>query len=59
MLTDAGFGLKLAGRLYDTPLSLRLDVPVYMSRPDLAPGRPLPSNSVAPRLVISTTDFWA
>lgn len=57
-VADVGIGLKLTGRLYDAPILLRLDAPFYLSRADRAIDATGAGKSVAPRLVISTTDIW-
>jgi hypothetical protein len=55
-LIDAGFGVKVRGRFFDQPVNLRLDFPIYVSRPALAiNGR---SDNVAPRWVITFNDIW-
>jgi hypothetical protein len=55
---DVGVGVKLRGRLYDAAMTLRLDFPVYTSRPELALNGGLTGSALAPRLVITTTDIW-
>ena len=37
---DAGLGLSLRGMLYDTPLRVRLDLPLYVSEPSIAVVKP-------------------
>jgi hypothetical protein len=55
-MIDAGPGVKVKGRFFDQPVDVRLDFPIYVSRPELAiNGR---NDKVAPRWVITFNDIW-
>jgi hypothetical protein len=59
LLSDAGAGLVLDGRLYDRDVHLRLDAPIFVNRVSLAGGRGLGGNgSLAPRWTITVGDLW-
>jgi hypothetical protein len=59
VLTDAGAGLILGGRLYDRDVHLRLDAPVIVNQSGLAGGGGLGGHgSVAPRWVITVGELW-
>jgi hypothetical protein len=59
ILSDAGLGLSLRGRFYDRDFVIRVDSPVFVSRPLLAidQGR-AGSGQIAPRWVVSFKDLW-
>ncbi|MEX2179966.1 MAG: M1 family metallopeptidase [Gemmatimonadaceae bacterium] len=58
-LMDAGIGLGVRGRIFDRPLTLRIDSPFYVSRPVLAIDRGRQGRGeIAPRWAISLTDLW-
>jgi hypothetical protein len=56
-LGDAGAGLALRGRLFDRPVSVRLDVPLYVSHPALAVGGRAAHERVRARWVIGAGEF--
>ena len=55
-LVDAGPGVRMQGRLYDRPITLRLDFPIYVGRPALAIDGT--AERFAPRWVVSFSDIW-
>lgn len=58
-LGDAGFGLAVRGRIYDRPINVRLDFPVWMSEPALAlDGGRAGTGAFAPRWNITFSDIW-
>jgi hypothetical protein len=59
LLSDAGVGLSVRGRLYDRRITIRLDSPFFVNRPLLAidRGRAGPEQ-LAPRWAISFSDIW-
>jgi hypothetical protein len=58
-LGDAGFGIAVRGNLYDRPVNLRIDFPIWASDPALTidQGR-AGQGSLAPRWTIAFTDVW-
>jgi hypothetical protein len=59
LLTDAGAGLILRGRIYDRNFYARLDAPLIVNHTSLAGGQGLGgSGSFAPRWTISVGDLW-
>ena len=56
-LGDAGVGLALRGAVFDRDVRARVDVPVYVSRPELAVGR-VAGGRVDLRLTFSFSDLW-
>ncbi|MBI3792597.1 MAG: M1 family metallopeptidase [Gemmatimonadetes bacterium] len=57
-LADAGVGLVARGAIYDRPVQLRADVPLYVSRPALAVGTSGGTNQIAFRFTFSFSDLW-
>jgi hypothetical protein len=60
-LADAGLGLALRGRIFDRPVSWRVDLPLYVSEPLLSVGergRGEPSERIAVRWSFSAGDLW-
>jgi hypothetical protein len=55
---DAGASAILRGALYDRSYVLRLDVPFFMNRPTLAPGRESGSEQVKFRWTFTVGDLW-
>jgi len=59
VLYDAGPGITIRGKLYDWPINLRFDFPVYVSTPLLAiDGGRAGKGSFAPRWSIAFSDIW-
>ncbi|HET7631201.1 MAG TPA: M1 family metallopeptidase [Gemmatimonadaceae bacterium] len=60
LLADAGAGISLRGRLYDRPVTLRLDAPLLVQQPALAGGRGLTTSNatLAARWTFSIGDLW-
>jgi hypothetical protein len=59
LLADAGVGLSVRGALFDLPIVIRVDAPVYVNEPRLAIDRGRAgSGAIAPRWAISFTDLW-
>jgi regulator of RNase E activity RraA len=59
LLTDAGAGLVVRGRIYDRDVHVRLDAPVFVNATALAGGKGLGGNgSFAPRWTITVGDLW-
>ena len=54
-IADAGVGASLRGRLFDRPVRVRVDLPVFASHPGLTFDG---GGSVAPRYVITFEDWW-
>ncbi|HJQ20441.1 MAG TPA: M1 family metallopeptidase [Gemmatimonadaceae bacterium] len=58
-LSDAGVGVSVSGRLFDRPLFIRLDSPLYVSEPALAIDRGhAGAGRVAPRWALTFNDLW-
>jgi Peptidase family M1 domain len=59
-LGDAGVGVSLRGRLYDRPVTMRVDLPLLVQQPGLAGGRGLTTSTatIAARWVFSFNDLW-
>jgi Peptidase family M1 domain len=57
-LGDAGVGLSVKGMFFDQPLTLRIDSPFYVTRPDLAIDREHNADRLAPRVVVTFSDIW-
>jgi hypothetical protein len=57
-LGDAGVGLAVRGMLFDRPIALRFDVPLYLSREDLAIDGQKDEKNVGFRWTFSFTDLW-
>ena len=58
-LFDAGVGISARGKLYDRPLVVRLDAPLFVNQQSLSPWTGLGgTGSFAPRWTLSFTDFW-
>jgi hypothetical protein len=55
---DAGVSAILRGALYDKPYALRIDLPVWMNRPTLAPGNQSSTEAVKLRWTFSVGDIW-
>src|SRR5690606_30969171 len=59
LLADAGLGIALRGPLLDRDVRVRVDFPVWVSRPALSytwtSGR---QREAAPRVTFSFTDLW-
>ncbi len=55
---DAGASAILRGALYDRSYVIRIDVPVLMDRPELAPGREASSEQVKFRWTFTVGDLW-
>lgn len=59
VLGDAGLGVAVRGKIYDRPITVRLDFPFWLSDPILAlDQRSVTGASVAPRWSISFSDIW-
>jgi hypothetical protein len=59
LLVDAGVGLTARGTVYDRPVTIRLDVPLFVNHAGFAGGKGLGGNgSVAARWVLSFGDLW-
>jgi hypothetical protein len=59
VLYDAGPGITIRGKLYDLPINLRFDFPIYVSDPARAIDRGHAGrDSFAPRWSISFNDIW-
>jgi hypothetical protein len=68
VLSDAGAGLSLRGRLYDRAFTLRIDSPFFVNRPEFAidggravfpivGGRAV-RGQLAQRFVLAFNDIW-
>src|SRR5205807_7905124 len=58
-LADAGLGMSARGRLYDWPLTVRFDVPVFVNQPALAIDAALQNrHQFALRWTITFNDIW-
>jgi hypothetical protein len=59
LLSNAGVGLSVRGRLYDRRITIRIDSPFFVNRPELAidQGR-AGAGQLAPRWTISFNDIW-
>jgi hypothetical protein len=55
---DAGVSAILRGALYDKPYALRIDIPIWMNRPTLAPGDQSGTENVAFRWTFTLGDLW-
>ena len=55
---DAGVSAILRGALYDKPYALRIDLPIWMNRPTLAPGNQSGTETVAFRWTFTVGDLW-
>jgi hypothetical protein len=56
----AGMALVARGQIFDEPVKIRVDLPVYLSQPDVAVGASalhIPPR-VALRATFSLTDLW-
>jgi hypothetical protein len=59
VLSDAGAGLSVRGRLYDRGFTLRIDSPFFVNRPEFAiDGGRAGSGQLAPRWVFAFNDIW-
>lgn len=59
LLSDAGVGIGVAGRIFDRPLSLRLDSPVWLSHPAFGLQKGGASRErLAPRWLLVFRDVW-
>ena len=59
VLYDGGPGITIRGKLFDLPVNLRFDFPVYVSDPGLAiDGGRAGKESFAPRWSIAFSDIW-
>jgi hypothetical protein len=59
LLSDAGVGLSVRGRLYDRRITIRIDSPFFVNRPELAIDRGRAGREqLAPRWAISFSDIW-
>ena len=58
-LGDAGIGFAVRGKIYDLPINLRLDFPIWANEPvfTIDQGR-AGSGSLAPRWTIAFNDIW-
>lgn len=56
-LSDAGVGVSVRGRLYDSEVYVRLDAPLYVSHPSLAMDV-RSGGRIGWRWVLTTTDIW-
>ena len=56
LISDAGIGLGLRGRIFDRDVNLRLDAPFYVSKSALA--RTATDRQWSPRYVLSFRDIW-
>ncbi len=58
-LSDAGVGLALRGPLLDRDIRLRVDMPLYVSRPELSYAHRRERDTAAAwRVTFSLTDLW-
>ena len=57
-LGDAGVSAILKGALYDRTYALRIDLPIWMSDPQLAPGNASSSDYVKLRWTFTLGDLW-
>jgi hypothetical protein len=58
-VNDAGFGVAVRGMLYDRPINLRLDFPIWASDEALTIDRGHAGRGrLAPRWTIAFTDIW-
>jgi hypothetical protein len=58
-LADAGAGLVARGKIYDRPVYIRLDAPVFVNHSGLAGGTGLGGRgSIARRWMITVGDLW-
>jgi hypothetical protein len=59
-LADAGVGVALRGALFDRDVRFRLDLPLYVEKPDLlvSARRNDSAQRVGARLTFSLTDLW-
>jgi hypothetical protein len=58
LLGDAGVGLSIRGNLFDRPITLRLDAPVWVSERALSVGGQSTGQTVAWRWAFSLRDLW-
>lgn len=59
LLSDAGAGVVLSGKVYDRNVYVRLDAPIFVNRVDLAGGRGLGTHgSVGPRWTLTVGDLY-
>jgi hypothetical protein len=57
-LSDAGVGLLTRATIYDRPLVVRLDFPIFVNHASLAGGKAHGSGSVAARWLFSVGHLW-
>lgn len=57
-LGDAGVSAILKGALYDRPYSLRIDLPIWLTDPELAPGAAASVDRVKLRWTFTVGDLW-
>jgi hypothetical protein len=57
-LGDAGLGLALRGMAFDRPVTLRFDIPLYVSREDLAIDARSDDEPLKVRWTFSFRDLW-
>lgn len=55
---DAGVGVVARDQLWDRPVSIRFDVPLYVRDPDFAPGGHAGDDRVKLRWTFSFADLW-
>ena len=55
---DAGVGVLVRDQLWDRPVTLRLDLPLYVRDPSLAPGAGPGDDRVSFRWTFSFADLW-
>jgi hypothetical protein len=58
VFADAGVGVLARGQLWDRAITLRFDVPLYVSDPDLATGLERGDARVKLRWTFSFADLW-
>lgn len=58
IFADAGVGLLAHDQLWDRPLTVRFDVPLYVRDPSLAPGGAVGDDRVKLRWTFSFADLW-
>jgi len=57
-LSDAGVGLLTRATMYDRPLVVRLDFPIFVNHASLAGGHAHGNGSVAARWLFSVGHLW-
>ena len=57
-LNDAGLGVAVRGKLYDQPVNMRLDFPVWASNTTILLDGGAGRSKLAPRWTITFSDIW-